>query len=139
MKKTMSGKVIGIGGIFLKFRDPNIMNRWYEEVLGMTPNDYGVLFAFNTSLERGYLQLGTFPNDSDYFGASEQRVMLNFRVNDMDKMLERLKQFNVPILNEVQTYEYGKFLHISDPEGNRIELWEAIDTAFDQEKVTEMR
>jgi predicted enzyme related to lactoylglutathione lyase len=60
-------------------------------------------------------------------------------VNNMEKMIERLTSFNVPILNEVQAYEYGKFLHISDPEGNRIELWEAIDTAFDQEKVTEMR
>ena len=136
---AMEGKVVGLGGIFLKFEDPSKMNRWYEEVLGMTPNDYGVLFAFNTSSHRGYLQLGTFPSDSDYFGATEQRAMLNFRVNDMEKMLERLNHFNVPILNEVQTYEYGKFLHISDPEGNRIELWEAIDTAFDQEKVTEMR
>ncbi len=136
---AMEGKVVGLGGIFLKFEDPSKMNRWYEEVLGMTPNDYGVLFAFNTSSQRGYLQLGTFPSDSDYFGATEQRAMLNFRVNDMEKMLERLNHFNVPILNEVQTYEYGKFLHISDPEGNRIELWEAIDTAFDQEKVTEMR
>lgn len=135
----MEGKVVGLGGIFLKFEDPSKMNRWYEVVLGMTPNDYGVLFAFNTSSKRGYLQLGTFPSDSDYFGATEQRAMLNFRVNDMEKMLERLNHFNVPILNEVQTYEYGKFLHISDPEGNRIELWEAIDTAFDQEKVTEMR
>ena len=136
---AMEGKVVGLGGIFLKFDDPSKMNRWHEEVLGMTSNDYGVLFTFNTSLERGYLQLGTFPSDSDYFGATEQRAMLNFRVNDMEKMLERLNHFNVPILNEVQTYEYGKFLHISDPEGNRIELWEAIDTAFDQEKVTEMR
>ncbi|MEN9441912.1 MAG: hypothetical protein RLZ33_1989 [Bacteroidota bacterium] len=54
-------------------------------------------------------------------------------------MIERLTSFNVPILNEVQSYEYGKFLHISDPEGNRIELWEANDTAFDKEKMTEMR
>jgi predicted enzyme related to lactoylglutathione lyase len=105
----------------------------------MTSNDYGVLFAFNTSSQRGYLQLGTFPEDSDYFGANEQKAMLNFRVNDMEKMIERLNQFNVPILNEVQAYEYGKFLHISDPEGNKIELWEAIDTAFDNEKMTEMR
>jgi predicted enzyme related to lactoylglutathione lyase len=135
----MEGKVIGLGGIFLKFQDPSKMNQWYEEVLGMTANDYGVLFAFNTSLERGYLQLGTFPADSDYFGANEQKVMLNFRVNNMEKMIERLTSFNVPILNEVQSYEYGKFLHISDPEGNRIELWEAIDTAFDKEKMTEMR
>lgn len=135
----MKGKVTGIGGVFLKFEDPSKMNRWYEEVLGMTSNDYGVLFSFNTSLDRGYLQLGTFPSDSDYFGANEQKVMLNFRVNNMDKMIERLTSFNVPILNEVQAYEYGKFLHINDPEGNRIELWEAIDTAFDQEKVTEMR
>lgn len=136
----MEGKVIGIGGIFFKFKDPKAMNKWYEEVLGMTPNDYGVLFAFNTGVSStGYLQLGTFQNDTPYFGSEQQQAMINFRVENLAKLIERLQKLNVPILNEMEDYEYGKFIHISDPEGNRIELWEPIDKAFSAEKTTVMR
>lgn len=136
----MEGKVIGIGGIFFKFKDPKAMNKWYEEVLGMTPNDYGVLFAFNTGVSStGYLQLGTFQNDTPYFGSEQQQAMINFRVENLAKLIERLQKLNVPILNEMEEYEYGKFIHICDPEGNRIELWEPIDKAFSAEKTTVMR
>lgn len=136
----MEGKVIGIGGIFFKFNDPKAMNKWYEEVLGMTPNDYGVLFAFNTeSKSTGYLQLGTFQNDSPYFGSAQQQAMINFRVENLEKLIVRLQQLHVPIMNEMEDYEYGKFIHINDPEGNRIELWEPIDKAFSAEKTTIMR
>ena len=66
MKK---GKVTGLGGVFIKFKDPQNMMKWYQEVLGLTTNDYGVLFSFNGYDEpKGYLQLGTFPDNSDYFG-----------------------------------------------------------------------
>ena len=77
----MSGKVIGIGGIFIRCKDPKRMNQWYEDVLGMTPNEYGVLFSFNGKQQKkGYLQFGTFPADTDYFGEKNQQSMLNFRV-----------------------------------------------------------
>ncbi len=136
----MNGKAIGLGGVFLKFKDPAKMNSWYSEVLGLTTNDYGVLFSFNSENSKtALLQLGTFPSDSDYFGRNEQQVMLNFRVDNLDLMLIRLKSLNVEILDEMETYEYGKFIHISDPEGNRIELWEPIDAAFSNEPTTEMQ
>lgn len=136
----MKGKVIGIGGVFIKFKDPEAMNKWYEEVLGLKGNGYGVLFAFNTPNETvGYLQLGTFVDSSDYFGESGQQYMMNFRVDNMDAILEKLKESGTPILNEVSEYEYGKFLHIQDPEGNRIELWEPLDRVFDQEKQVKMQ
>lgn len=116
------------------------MNKWYADVLGLVTNDYGVLFSFNTSdKNRGFLQLGTFPENSDYFGHTAQQSMINFRVSDMEKLIERLKKNEVKILNEMETFEYGKFLHISDPEGNRIELWEPIDDAFSTEPTTVMR
>jgi predicted enzyme related to lactoylglutathione lyase len=135
----MKGKVTGIGGIFLKFKDPSAMKKWYADVLGMTVNDYGVLFSFNSGTSsKGYLQLGTFPIDSTYFGSEEQQAMLNLRVDDLDKLLSRLKDANTPILNEMEIFEYGKFIHISDPEGNRIELWEPVDSAFSSEPTTEM-
>lgn len=131
MKK---GKVIGLGGVFIKFQDPQKMMKWYQDVLGLTTNDYGVLFSFNGYDEpKGYLQLGTFLEDSDYFGEPKQSYMLNFRVDDLTQLLLHLTGKNVPILDSIETFDYGKFLHISDPEGNRIELWEPIDTAFANE------
>lgn len=128
-------KVTGIGGIFLKFKDPIAMRTWYQEVLGLTTNDYGVLFRFNIAGQReGYLQLGTFEEETSYFGEASQRAMINFRVDNMEEMVGVLKKHGVQLLNEVEVYEYGKFLHIADPEGNRIELWEPIDQSFTDSK-----
>jgi predicted enzyme related to lactoylglutathione lyase len=137
MKK---GKAIGLGGIFIKFNNPEKMKSWYQEILGLDTNEYGILFSFNGYDEpKGFLQLGTFPADTDYFGTSSQSYMLNFRVDDLTKLLLHLTERNVTVLDSVETYDYGKFLHISDPEGNRIELWEPIDNAFDNETHVQMR
>ena len=125
-------KVIGIGGIFIKFKDPVKMRTWYSDVLGMTTNPYGVLFEFNGGeTSKGYLQLGTFEETSDYFGSAKQQSMINFRVDDMVAMQEQLEKANVKVLNKIEEYSYGKFLHIEDPEGNRIELWEPVDQEFE--------
>lgn len=123
-------KIIGIGGIFLKFKHPKAMRQWYKEVLGMTTNDYGVLFEHNgntSSTTNGYLQLGTFEADSNYFGRDSQQAMLNFRVDNLVEFEQQLRLKNVQIVDEITSYSYGKFLHIEDPEGNRIELWEPVD------------
>jgi predicted enzyme related to lactoylglutathione lyase len=136
----MSGKVIGVGGIFMRFQDPERMNKWYEEALGLKGNGYGVLFAFNgNSGSIAFMQLGTFPKDTDYFGDQDQQYMINFRVENLDLLLERLKSMDTTILNEVAEYEYGRFVHIADPEGNRIELWEPIDKVFETETYAEMK
>ncbi len=134
----MTGKVIGIGGIFFKFKDPKKMNSWYKEALGLESNDYGVLFKFNARIAPGYLQLGTFEEKSDYFGKDSQQAMINFRVDNLETLLEKLKEMNVKIVDEIKSYDYGSFLHIEDPEGNRIELWEAKGNDFDNEKSVEM-
>ena len=127
--------VIGIGGIFLKYKNPTEMRVWYKTVLGMTTNDYGVLFSFNhTSDNIGYLQLSPFDENSDYFGNQQQQAMLNLRVSGMEEFKKSLVEQNVTIVDEIETYEYGKFLHIEDPEGNRIELWEPIDEVFTKGK-----
>lgn len=135
----MEGKITGLGGVFIKFKDPKKMNEWYSNVLGMTTNDYGVLFSFNhPNHDIGYLQLGTFPNDSDYFGIPGQKVMLNFRVSNLENFIDQLKKQEITILDTMESYEYGKFIHIADPEGNRIELWEPVDGGFSNEPTTEM-
>lgn len=124
-------KVIGLGGVFFKCENPEAMRNWYRDVLGMTPNAYGVLFKFNIPHAKpGYCQLGTFEQSSGYFGAPSQQYMLNFRVDNLVALEQELRAKNVEILNEMSSYDFGKFLHISDPEGNRIELWEPVDTDF---------
>lgn len=128
-------KVVGLGGVFFKFQNPEAMRNWYRDVLGMEPNAYGVLFKFNVpDAKPGYCQLGIFEESTDYFGAPTQQYMLNFRVDNLLEFEKELRAKKVEILNEISEYEYGKFLHISDPEGNRIELWEPVDKEFDAEQ-----
>jgi predicted enzyme related to lactoylglutathione lyase len=125
-------KATGIGGVFIKFKDPTAMNLWYQEILNLEPNDYGILFEFNNNVQtKAYLQLGTFPEESDYFRNEKQKVMINFRVDDMQELIKHLNAKKVKILNEMEEFEYGKFLHIEDPEGNTIELWEPVDKEFE--------
>ena len=126
-------QVIGIGGIFIKFKDPSKMREWYSSVLGMTTNEYGVLFEFNgdTDPKKGYLQLGTFEDSTDYFGASNQQSMLNFHVDNMDDFKNQLIESKVKIMDEIESYGYDKFLHIEDHEGDKIELWEANGKEFE--------
>ena len=133
-------QVIGIGGIFLKFKKPTEMRTWYADVLGMTTNDYGVLFEFNggTHPQKGYLQLGTFEDSTDYFGDAKQQAMLNLRVDDMDAFKGQLEAANVKIVDEIESYSYGKFLHIEDPVGNRIVLWEPVDKEFEDSPDSKM-
>jgi predicted enzyme related to lactoylglutathione lyase len=127
------GKVIGIGGIFLKFKNPDKMKDWYSSMLGMKTNAYGVLFEFNgdTSEQKGHLQLSPFAETSDYFGNESQQSMINFRVDNLVKLKETLVENNVNIVDSIEEYSYGKFLHIEDPEGNRIELWEPLNGGFE--------
>lgn len=134
-------EIIGIGGIFLKFKAPKAMRIWYKSVLGMETNDYGVLFEFNgnNSPSKGQLQLGTFEASTDYFGDASQQAMINFRVDDLVGFEVILKEKDVKIVDTLEEYSYGKFLHIEDPEGNRIELWEPVNEGFsesDEPKVT---
>lgn len=133
-------KVIGLGGVFIKHNDPKVMKEWYTKVLGLKANDYGILFHFNQQQgEKKYLQLSFFEEKTAYFGNESQQFMLNLRVDNLEELIPILKQNKVEIVDEMEVYEYGKFLHINDPEGIRIELWEAIDSAFNDEISNEMQ
>ena len=105
----------------------------------MTTNDYVVLFEFNGGeRNKAYLQLGTFEHDTDYFGAANQQSMINFRVEDLETLITQLKNHYVTIVDELESYSYGKFLHIEDPEGSRIELWEPVDSEFEKSPDSKM-
>lgn len=123
-------KVTGIGGIFFKCEDPKSLREWYGETFGLKTNDYGIIFQ-NRAVEEPnkmqYLQWSTFSKNSDYM---EKEYMINYRVQNLDALLEKLKASGTKILDKVETYDYGKFVHIEDPEGNKVELWEPIDQVF---------
>lgn len=135
------GRAIGIGGIFFKFKDESAMKTWYKEALGLNTNDYGVLFEYDGSTkEKFQLQLGIFPETSDYFGSESQKAMINFRVEGIERLVVKLQTMGTVICDNIETYDYGKFVHILDPEGNKVELWEPVDSSnFESENKQEMK
>ena len=126
-------RVTGIGGIFFKCQDPDSLRNWYRDHLGLVTNQYGSLFEFRLNDDpekKGYLQWSTFSSDTKYIEPSKKEFMINYRVHDIEKLVEMLKEEGVTILDEIESYEYGKFVHVLDPEGNKIELWEPVDEVF---------
>ena len=130
--KTSSGKATGIGGIFFKSKDPKSLNAWYYNNLGLVPNDYGSMFEWRNSDDKSiaYTQWSPFSKKTNYFEPSKKEYMINYRVDNMKRLLEKLKTNQVIILDTIETYEYGKFLHILDCDSNKVELWEPIDGSF---------
>lgn len=128
-------KVTGIGGIFFKCKDPKALREWYEKNLGLNTNQYGAVFEFyrgGDSTQKGFLQWSPFKETTTYFGPSTKEFMINYRVANMDYLVAEFKKNGVQILDSIEVYEYGKFLHIMDLEGNKIELWEPNDIAFEK-------
>jgi len=119
-------KVTGIGGIFFKCNDPKAMNAWYTQNLGLDNKGWGVNFEWREldSDTQGSTAWSTFPADTKYFEPSNKDFMINYRVEDLASLVEQLKKDGVTIVDEIQDSEYGKFVHILDPEGNKVELWE---------------
>jgi predicted enzyme related to lactoylglutathione lyase len=123
-------KVTGLGGVFFKCANPQAMNDWYANHLGMATSAYGTTFEWRQvekPAQKGSSTWGTFPQDSDYFQPSDKPFMINYRVEDLVALVEELRQAGVPIVDEIAEYDYGKFVHILDPEGNILELWEPAE------------
>ncbi|NER15355.1 VOC family protein [Leptobacterium flavescens] len=128
-------KVTGIGGIFFRAKNPKEINEWYGENLGLAIDGYGSPFEFrnaNRPEEINYLRWGPFEEKTDYFDPSKKEFMINYRVQNIEGLVEKLRENGAVILDEITEYDYGKFVHIMDPEGNKIELWEPIDSFFTQ-------
>ncbi|WP_421869330.1 VOC family protein [Marinoscillum sp.] len=126
-------KVIGIGGVFFKTNDPKETKEWYQKHLGLVTDQYGSLFEFRNTHnpeEINYLQWSPFQHDTDYFGDSGQDYMINYRVQNMERLVDKLKAEGVTICDDIAEYEYGKFVHILDANGIKIELWEPVDQVF---------
>ena len=126
-------KVTGIGGIFFRSANPQEIREWYGTNLGLAIDDYGSPFEFrnaNRPEEINYLRWSPFEVGTDYFKPSEKEFMINYRVQNIEGLLFKIKENGVTIVDDIEEFEYGKFVHIMDPEGNKIELWEPIDSFF---------
>jgi predicted enzyme related to lactoylglutathione lyase len=122
-------RVTGLGGVFFKAADPKAIYAWYEKHLGIVPEADGSSAIFHwrdaeKPEQKAMTVWSAFPRDTKYFGPGPQTLMMNYLVEDLDALLEALKDEGVTIDPKRENHEYGKFAWIIDPEGNRIELWE---------------
>jgi catechol 2,3-dioxygenase-like lactoylglutathione lyase family enzyme len=121
-------RVTGIGGVFFKAKDPSATTAWYKERLGLPVGEHGVtVFRWLETEEPhrpGATAWSAFEADSDYFGNPAQQWMVNYRVEDLDALLDELQHAGVEIAPHREANDFGKFAWILDPDGNRVELWE---------------
>ena len=121
-------RVVGIGGVFIKAKDPAALRAWYRNHLGMDIEDWGGMsFHWNRPDgpgEHGATIWSLFKSDSDYFAPSQARFMVNYIVRDLRAVLAALRSEGCDVDDKIEDSEYGKFGWVMDPEGNRGELWE---------------
>lgn len=122
-------KVTGIGGVFFFSDNPKETREWYAKNLGFDVNDWGSTFEsrnINKPEEINSLQWSPFKKGDEYFSPSKKDFMINYRVQNIEGLVNQLKENGVTVLDAIETYDYGKFVHIMDADGNKIELWEPI-------------
>jgi hypothetical protein len=118
---TPTERVLGIGGLFFRSRDPKKLTHWYQLHLGIDQPSW--------QQSAGPTAFNPFPMDTDYFGSKQQAWMLNFRVRSLDAMVAQLQKSNIEVKVDPEQYPYGRFARLHDPEGNPIELWEPAGPA----------
>lgn len=117
-------RITGIGGIFIKARDPEALKAWYATHLGLAIEAWGGMSFSNADDPQGQTVWSVFKEDSDYFSPSTAPFMVNYRVDDLDALLAKLRAEGCAVDEKVQKSEYGNFGWVMDPEGNRLELWQ---------------
>jgi predicted enzyme related to lactoylglutathione lyase len=126
-------KVTGIGGIFFFSDNPKKTKEWYAKNLGLETNEWGSTFETrnaNRPDEINYLQWSPFKTGNKYFAPSKKDFMINYRVQHIEALVKNLKANGVNVLDTIESYDYGKFIHIMDADSNKIELWEAVDSVL---------
>ena len=121
-------KVTGIGGIFFFSDSPQETKEWYTKNLGIEVNEWGAVGFESRNINKpdeiNSLQWCPFKKGDEYFSPSKKDFMINYRVQNIEGLITKLKENGVTILDDISTYDFGKFVHIMDAEGNKIELWE---------------
>ncbi len=128
-------KVTGIGGIFFKCKDPNKMREWYQTHLGLNTDQYGTNFEWRQGADpeqKGFTQWSPFSETTTYFEPSVKEFMINYRVENIAELVTGLRKNGITITDEIEAFEYGKFVQILNMEGNKIELWEPNDIEYDK-------
>lgn len=123
-------KVTGIGGIFFKCKDPNKMKEWYNTHLGLDAGQYGATFEWREDADptkKGSTTWNLFTEKAKMFEPSTRDFMINYRVENLEALVDELKKEGVTVVDTIEAYDYGKFVHILDAEGNKIQLWEPND------------
>jgi predicted enzyme related to lactoylglutathione lyase len=126
-------RVTGLGGIFFFSDNPSETKKWYAENLGLEVNEWGSSFEFRNAYDSSqinYLQWSPFKTGASYFSPSNREFMVNYRVHNIESLIIKLRNNGVTILDSIDTYDYGKFIHIMDLDGTKIELWEPVDSVF---------
>ncbi|MCD9573909.1 VOC family protein [Flavobacterium soyae] len=123
-------KVTGIGGVFFFLENPKETKDWYVKNLGIEINEWGSASFESRNLDKPEqiesTQWCPFNKGDEYFSPSKKDFMVNYRVQNIEGLVEKLKANGVTVLDDIETYDYGKFVHIMDTEGNKIELWEPV-------------
>ena len=121
-------RVTGIGGVFFKAQEPDKLLEWYRQYLGIgTEGESYTVFQWQQASkpeQPGSTTWSIFPHDTEYFSPGKATFMINYRVSNLDAMLQQLREAGAQVDERVETYDYGRFGWVADPEGNRIELWE---------------
>lgn len=128
-------RVTSIGGIFFKCKDPDRAKEWYKKHLGLDTDQYGTNFEWRHGADgsrKGFTQWSPFKDNTTYFEPSTRDFMINYRVKNLQALVDSLKKEGVTVTDSIETFEYGKFVHIMDEEGNKIELWEPDDVEYDK-------
>jgi predicted enzyme related to lactoylglutathione lyase len=134
-EQVQKKKVTGIGGIFFKCKDPKKMRTWYQTHLGLNTNEYGAVFEWRQGADttkKGFTTWCAFAETTKYFEPSTKDFMINYRVENIEELVAQFKKDGVTVTDKIETVNYGKFVHIVDIEGNKVELWEPNDTEYEK-------
>jgi predicted enzyme related to lactoylglutathione lyase len=126
-------RVTGIGGVFLRCKNPEATKAWYKKHLGINAGPYGATFRWRDGEkdgQSGHSAWTVYAEGNGYFGAGARGCMINYRVDDLEALLAVLRDEGVQLDGDMETYDYGKFGWVIDPEGNRVELWEPNDAVY---------
>ena len=121
-------RVLGVGGVFIRSKDREALAKWYAKHLGLEIDEswWGASLPARHPDERDTAQTvwSAFPEDTEYFGTGQQQVMVNFRVRDLERMLTQLRELGCNVVDATEPSDFGQFGWVTDPDGNRIELWQ---------------
>jgi len=126
-------RATGIGGIFFRAKDPKALKQWYADYLGMRMVESGTNFEWHQgvdSTKKGYTLWAPFRETTKYFGSMDKQFMINYRVEGLEALLAKMTAHGIVPADSVERSSYGNFVHVMDPEGNKIELWEPDDAGY---------